>query len=212
MSTVILVCEHCAKSFERKYNRFNQKMKKSQRVFCSTECCNTRRTVEHQIVQMCLECGKPFENHINKLTSHKFCSQSCSASFNNKNKGSGTRRSKIEQFIEEQLIIIFPDIEILFNDKKAIGSELDIYFPSLGLAFELNGIFHYEPIFGETKLEKIQSNDKTKMIDCIKNGIDLCVIDISYIKRFSKQSSLRVLDTIVKIVNDRRDLNPQSRI
>lgn len=187
-------------------------MKRKNRIFCSSKCSNMRRLVEGRIVQMCLNCGEPFENTIKQLENHKFCSQSCSATFNNKNKTTGTRRSKIEQFIEERLTILFTDLEIVFNDKSTIGSELDIYFPSLKLAFELNGIFHYEPIFGETKLDKIQSNDKTKMIDCIKNGIDLCVVDISYIKRFSEQSSLKVLNTIIKIVNDRRDLNPQSRI
>lgn len=212
MSTVILVCEYCLQPFERQYRHFNSRMKRSKRIFCSSKCSNARKTTEHQIIQMCLNCGEPFENRINKLERHKFCSQSCSATFNNKNKTSGTRRSKIEQFIEERLAILFTDLEIVFNDKNAIGSELDVYFPSLKLAFELNGIFHYEPIFGETKLDRIQSNDKTKMIDCIKNGIDLCVIDTSYIKRFSEQSSLKVLNTIVKIVNDRRDLNPQSRI
>ena len=204
MSTIILTCEHCGQPFERQLRLFNSRMKNSKRIFCSLQCSNKRRTAEHQIIQMCLNCGEPFESHINKLEKHKFCSQSCSATFNNKNKTTGTRRSKIERFIEEQLTILFTDLEIVFNDKNIIGSELDIYFPSLKLAFELNGIFHYEPIFGETKLDRIQSNDKTKMIDCIKNGIDLCVIDISYIKRFSEQSSLRVLNTIIQIINERR--------
>lgn len=212
MKTIMLTCEFCNKQFERRLKNHKLAMKKGNRIFCSFKCSNRRRLFEGRIVQMCLNCEEPFENTIKQIESHKFCSQSCSATFNNKNKTTGTRRSKIEQFVEEHLTILFTDLEIIFNDKSAIGSELDIYFPSLKLAFELNGIFHYEPIFGETKLDRIQSNDKTKMIDCIKNGIDLCVIDISYIKRFSEQSSLRVLDTIVKIVNDRRDLNPQSRI
>ena len=40
---------------------------------------------------------------------------------------------------------------------EAINSELDVYVPSLNLAFELNGIFHYEPIYGEKKLNQILS-------------------------------------------------------
>ncbi len=212
MSIVVLSCENCNEPFEREYRHFNQKMRKSRRLFCSTECHNAKKSLEYQIIQMCLCCGEPFENSINKVDRHKFCSQSCSASFNNKNKTKGVRRSKIELFIEKQLISIFPDIEIVFNDKNAIDSELDIYFPTLHLAFELNGIFHYEPIFGETKLEKIQTNDKTKMISCIKRGIDLCVIDISQIKRFTEQSSIHIVKTIMDIVNDRRDSNSQYRI
>jgi len=50
--------------------------------------------------------------------------------------------------------MLYPDLVIHFNKKDAINSELDIYIPSLKLAFELNGIFHYEPIFGKENFLK----------------------------------------------------------
>ena len=62
-------------------------------------------------------------------------------------------------WLEEQLTSLYPKLDIHFNRKDTIGSELDIYIPSLNLAVELNGIFHYEPIFGKDKLSKIKTND-----------------------------------------------------
>jgi hypothetical protein len=35
---------------------------------------------------------------------------------------------------------------------------LDFYFPELRFAIELNGITHYEPIYGEDKFEKIKNS------------------------------------------------------
>ena len=132
-----------------------------------------------------------------------FCSRSCSASFNNKNKTTGTRRSKLEAYIEEQLIELYPDLDLIFNGKEAIGSELDIHIPSLNLAFELNGIFHYEPIYGTDKLQQIQENDASKTKACHDAKIDLCIIDTSLQKRFSTKSSKKYIDIILKIIEER---------
>ena len=92
------------------------------------------------------------------MTKNNFCSRSCSATFNNKNKTYGTRRSKLEVFLEKELIKLYPDLLFHFNRKDTINSELDIYIPSLKLAFELNGIFHYEPIYGDNKLSPLDKS------------------------------------------------------
>jgi very-short-patch-repair endonuclease len=68
---------------------------------------------------------------------------------------------------------------LFFNGKDAIGSELDFYFPQLRLAIELNGIFHYEPIYGADKLEQVQANDQQKSLRCAAAGIEFCTIDTS---------------------------------
>ena len=117
-------------------------------------------------------------------------------------KTKGTRVSKLETYIQKQLLDIYPSLTFLFNDKTAINSELDIYIPSLKLAFELNGIFHYEPVFGENKLQKIQENDENKFQKCINNNISLCVIDTSSQKYFKEHSSQKFLNIIIEVIEN----------
>ena len=75
-----------------------------------------------------------------------------------------------------------------------------IYIPSLRLAFELNGIFHYEPIFGQDRLDKIQSNDGNKFQRCQEQGISLCIIDTSKQTYVKESTSQPFLDIILDII------------
>lgn len=149
----------------------------------------------------CLNCDKKFKGR--KYEKRKFCCQSCSGTYNNTHKTHGTRRSKLEKYLEKELIQLYPNLEIHFNRKNAINSELDIYIPSLKLAFELNGIFHYEPIFGEEKLEQIQNNDDRKFQACLQEGIELCIIDSSSLKYFKEQKAKKYLDIICDILEEK---------
>lgn len=107
----------------------------------------------------------------------------------------------MEIFIKEALTGEFPNLEIHYNRKDTINSELDIYIPSFKLAIELNGIFHYEPIYGAEKLSKIQNNDTRKIQACIERGIEFCIIDVSNIKYFKIESSLKILDIIKRLID-----------
>lgn len=130
-----------------------------------------------------------------------FCSRSCSATYTNTHKTKGCVRSKLELFLEGKLETLYPNIDIHFNRKDAINSELDIYIPSLKLAFELNGIFHYEAIFGADKLDKIKNNDQRKFQACLENNIELCIIDSSKLKYFKEINAKPYLDIICGIIN-----------
>jgi len=66
---------------------------------------------------------------------------------------------------------------------------------------ELNGIFHYEPIYGQDKLDKIKNNDHRKFQACLEHNIELCIIDTSQQKKFNPQSSKVFLDIITRIIN-----------
>jgi len=170
--------------------------------------CGFEPNIENRIVDIlcvCKQCLKEFNKSycLYKKSKNHFCSQSCSGTYSNTHKTKGTRVSKLEVYLQEQLTKLFPSLEIHYNRKDAINSELDIYIPSLKLAFELNGIFHYEPIFGEETLNKIQNNDSRKYQACIEKGISLCVIDSSGLKYFKPDNAKKYLDIVVNIIKDK---------
>ena len=202
-----LECEYCGKTFyqPKKSIKYELKHNLGGRRFCSNNCKNI--VLIDKITVECKNCDKEIEKTPSQIKRSKynnhFCSSSCAATYNNKHKTTGTKRSKLEVWLEEQLSNRYNDIEILFNDKTTIGSELDIHIPSLNLAFELNGIFHYEPIYGVDKLQKIQENDKSKSKACHDAKIDLCIIDISGQKYFKPSTSQKYFNIICKIVEER---------
>lgn len=199
-------CYQCNKNFyltKHDVQRVLNPKHKRTGKFCSKQC-QSKFDKKSPIVN-CQNCDKEFKKWPSQIIKHinHFCSKSCAATYNNKHKTTGTKRSKLESYIEIQLAIIYPNLKIDFNKKDAINSELDIYIPSLKLAFELNGIFHYEPIYGPKKLNQIQENDISKTKSCHDAKIDLCVIDVSQQKYVKPSTSQKYLDIIIKIINER---------
>ena len=130
----------------------------------------------------------------------RFCNRSCSTKYiqlHTKNKGDN--RSKLERWIETKLNILYPNLEIHYSRRDTINAELDIYIPSLKLAFELNGVFHYEPIFGEDRLKSAKTNDERKFQACIENNIELCIINTT--KLSGKFTDIKC-EPYLKIVTD----------
>jgi hypothetical protein len=78
--------------------------------------------------------------------------------------------------------------------------------PHINLAFELNGIFHYEPIFGEDKLIQIKNNDARKYQACLEKSIELCIIDTSSLKNFKPNKATEYLCIIENFINSK--INP----
>lgn len=199
-------CKQCKKTFFRTKHNIQRFMNPNQHTngdYCSKECQSfaSKKTIKTN----CINCNKeifkiPIDIKKSK-SKNLFCSRSCSASYNNSNKTTGTRRSKLEIYLENKLQEIYPNLEFHFNRKDTIGSELDIYIPSLKLAFELNGIFHFEPIYGEKKLNQIKNNDNNKFQKCIENDISLCIIDTSSQTYFKEQTSIKFLNIITNVIN-----------
>lgn len=146
-------CYQCGATFfkqKRAINKVIRNIPSHLGKFCSSICDGLSKTTKQQVI--CTNCGLSFNKTLceikkSKLGNH-FCSNSCNATYCNTHKTHGTRRSKLEVYLEQELPPLYPKLNFHFNRKDTIGSELDIYIPSLSLAFELNGIFHYEPIFG----------------------------------------------------------------
>lgn len=195
-----LQCKHCGKTFYKEKHRIQQTngIYTGTLDFCSKTCfCSSQ---DQSVSVYCEQCGisyKKTKAEIKK-TKHHFCSRSCSCTYHNIHKTKGTRCSKLEKWLATKLPLLYPNLEFHFNRKDAINSELDIYIPSLKLAFELNGIFHYEPIFSKEKLASIQNNDNRKIQACLEKGIELCIIDTS------KQTYFKDLKCIpyLKIIQD----------
>ena len=108
----------------------------------------------------------------------------------------------MESYIEAKIKKEFPQLDFICNDRKLLGGlELDFFFPSLKLAFELNGITHYEPIYGKDRFDRSNENDKRKMILCYEQGVELAVVDTSHIKYFKEKSGDKIFEEFVKILS-----------
>jgi hypothetical protein len=168
---VPLNCSNCGKEFTKRKRLARNAVEydKSRKAFCSRECFS--KTVNTSVSEACANCNNLVTRALSerKKTKNIFCNQSCAASYNNKHKTYGTRRSKLEVFLEEQLRILYPNLQIIANGKEAIESELDFYFPELRFAIELNGPTHYEPIYGTDKFEKILGINNTNEVPLNKN-------------------------------------------
>jgi hypothetical protein len=193
-------CYTCKKTFYLKKHHIQGCLnpgQKKQGKYCSRKCQRTEQLVS------CNYCKKEFYKHPNQIkkSPNHFCSKSCAVTYHNTHKTYGTRRSKLEIYLEEQLTLMYPDLHIDYNKTEAINSELDIYIPSLNLAFELNGIFHYEPIYGQKKLNQTQNNDQRKFQACIEKNISLCIIDVSGLNYFKPDKANKFLNIITDIIN-----------
>ncbi len=219
-NTITCICENCHAEFDiqSKHYRYNQKNGYTPGRFCSRQCCNTffkaTKTKSSQVA--CEQCGVSFTKLAKELarSKHNFCSKSCAAKYHNAHKTTGTRRSRLEAYIESQLRTDFHGLELICNGKEAIGSELDFYFPQLRLAIELNGIFHYEPIYGPDRLERIQANDQQKFLACAAAGIELCVIDTSSVNHITDSVKVRyytiVKDLVARLIERADSANVQA--
>lgn len=202
---VPLECKLCHGIFTRTKNEVKRGIEgKRLNDYCSRKCWNDSR----KTLVVCANCNKQFYKLPNQIkkTNNNFCSKSCAGLYNSKRKIHGCRRSKLELHLESLIQQNYPELKCYYNDRSVINSELDFYFPTLKLAIELNGIFHYEPIYGQDKLERIQNNDKQKSIQCHAHNIEFCVIDVSscgHLTQFQKDKYWNIIDNLIKQVYPR---------
>lgn len=199
-----LECEKCHSKFEIEKRKVKSSITKyGGQKFCSKKCqSEAQRTGKTYSCKFCQNqvYRSEFESRSPKEI---FCSRSCVAKYYKKQGLFHPKdgRSKLERWLEIQLTDLYSNLEIVYNNRKVINSELDIYIPLLKLAFELNGIFHYEPIFGQEKLKYTQNNDSRKFQACLDRKIELCIIDTSRETYFKEQKGKKYLDIIRNVID-----------
>lgn len=187
-----LKCPQCGKEYmvTEEYWLYNVKNGKK-RSFCSAICRNIHDG--NSINKKCTWCGKEIHVYKTKIRERNFCSRSCHGKYSARHKKHCIPRSKLEVIVEEMIRDTFPNLEAKFNDKEAVGYELDIYLPSLNLAFELNGPLHYRPIYGKETLEKVKKNDFRKWTLCYDKGIHIVSLDTSKLASTNRKSIQKYL-------------------
>ncbi len=198
---LMLECHVCHQPFsklKRVIKRLN-KVKYHASKYCSPICMGQDYN-RHQDLN-CANCDKPIRKLLSQIGKRPFCSRSCAATYNNLHKTTGSRRSKLEVWLETKLSAAYPTLPIKYCDKTAINSELDIYLPTMNLAIELNGIYHYEPIHGQGKLDQITSNDNRKFQACLESKIELVIIYVSSLKYFKEHNCLKYFEIIKNIID-----------
>ena len=131
-----------------------------------------------------------------KQKNRKYCSGTC-RNFINNQIIRGTR-SKAEKYLEEQLVLNFPNLEIIFNSRKILNrKELDVYIPFFKLGIEWNGIWHYmDPRTKEYRNNSLK-RDNEKIIECKEKGIELIVIkDLTSHKKFIEAETIKIIEEI----------------
>lgn len=199
-----LECEWCKNTFTSTKNQVLaalQPERKNRLRFCSKACAQRK---EKQISK-CFLCGtekltRPFQRKGKQF----FCSKPCRATWYNAHKTWGSPRSKLEIWIEKELTKNFPNLHIDYNNRDEVNNELDIYIPSLKLAFEINGIFHYKSIHGDKRLKNAQKNDAQKVQICLEKNIELCVIDTYNSKYFKKERDKKFLEIIENLIRSKQ--------
>lgn len=195
---ISVTCAHCSKP-QLKY--ISQIRVCGELHFCDSTCTGLYRKgkelTEKQELN-CEKCGKSFLRSKAKIAwyatlvnyNHHYCSRECARKCNigkggrlkscfprqTRNKLT-RRRSFLEEFIEQQIQVEFPNLPLICCGKYK-HFELDFYFPSLLLAIEINGPTHYNPIYGLKTLNNVQTRDKLRNHLCNSRNIKLETIPV----------------------------------
>lgn len=179
-------------------------------MFCSKAC--KYAFFNKKIMIPCAQCGKPLMKPLSEFrkskTGNMFCSISCATTLNNYTFKKKLRSSTLEKYIQEQMELDFPTLKVVFNDNSTIKAELDIFIPSLNVAIEIHGPFHYRHIRGKAnKLDQMRVNDARKAKRCKDQGIRLYALNASEYRGLTKKAKARYYPQIKKLIEQLLESN-----
>ncbi len=117
--------------------------------------------------------------------------------------------SKLERYLAFELNKLGYKVELhKEHHLKNQALQIDIFLPTIGVAIEVDGPTHFEPIFGQDKLEKIQKSDRQKTGLILSCGYYF--IRIKHIKKLSHRFQRDTLNKIVKILHMIKSGNKQN--
>src|SRR6185503_7139840 len=92
-------CKSCGKQVVKTTQRYNEVIKQGWNFFCSRSCRYGYQ--EKRAIIFCAQCQTSVQKtpaQIRKTKSHKFCSKSCAAKYNNSHKTYNTRLKNLKSF------------------------------------------------------------------------------------------------------------------
>lgn len=227
VKSFLVNCNKCKCSFETKEREklFPQK----EFYYCSRSCANTRAhsnetkiklitnlnivrplNITKENNRVCFNCNKNF--YVKPSKNGKFCSKSCSATWNNINLGIGrkgglasvliqnkNRRSKNETYFAELCEQKFNEVK--FNEPIFNGWDADVIIEDLKLAVLWNGKWHYEKITEKHSVEQVQNRDKIKQQEIINSGYKFYVIkDMGKYKKEFVENKFKEMLAFLKLI------------
>lgn len=117
--------------------------------------------------------------------------------------------SKLEKYLYEELLSAGYHTE--FHKERILANQnlhLDIFLPTIGIAIEVDGLSHFEPIWGEDTLEKNKRADQTKAGLLLNAGIILIRVQCTkktLSNKYKRDLLKKVLETLEKLKIDRSE-------
>jgi len=78
-------CKNCNKIFLKDKGHYNENLKLEHNFYCSKKCESKYKTRKREVLK-CENCDKEFRRAVNAISPHNYCSSSCAAIINNKNR------------------------------------------------------------------------------------------------------------------------------
>src|ERR1700722_20280731 len=95
----LIKCEQCGELHYKAQCEILRGLASNKKFFCSRKCHHDYQYTAQEVI--CANCGVLFDKLISQMSKsmsgNHFCGKSCAATFNNRNKEYGIRRSKLER-------------------------------------------------------------------------------------------------------------------